>query len=360
MRIFFKLKHHRARAKKKSINYTGTGIPPSLILNNGGYRSGTLLGFAVREEIIMTHFLRKTRHFFLGTNTGKGFYSFYGQVGKEDSTRIFIIKGGPGTGKSTFMKKIGQEMLCREFPVEFAHCSSDSNSLDGLLLPSLGIALLDGTSPHVVDPRYPGAVDEILNFGDYWDEKAIREKKKNILQLTQTIDTCYSRVYSYLNAAAGIHREWSRTNRRLIRKDRLLTVIKDLQKKIFNRQKPTSKTGNIRRFFASSITPAGPFNFLANIFQEAEVLYVLEGAPGNGRDKIIETLLHLANDENFDVEVFHCALHPEKAEHLWFPGIRTGIVTSTLPHHYLAHETDHVIELQIRQSADTLSKQAVE
>src|SRR5690606_25242510 len=136
-----------------------------------------LFGFVVREEITMAQQLGKIKHFFLGTNTGQGFYSFYGQLGKEVSTRLFIIKGGPGTGKSTFMQKIGQEMLSRGFPVEFAHCSSDSNSLDGVLLPSLGIALVDGTSPHIVDPVYPGVVGEILNFGDFWDEKALREKK---------------------------------------------------------------------------------------------------------------------------------------------------------------------------------------
>lgn len=308
----------------------------------------------------MAHHLGKTKHFFLGTNTGKGFYSFYGQLGKEVGTHFFIIKGGPGTGKSTFMKKIGQEMLARGFPVEFAHCSSDSNSLDGLLLPSLGIALVDGTSPHVVDPIYPGAVDDILNFGDFWDEKAIREKKETILELAHLMGTCYSRVYSYLNAAAGIHREWSRTNRRLTQNDHLLTVIKDLQEKIFNRQKSTPKTGKIRHFFASSLTSAGPVNFLENIFQEADVLYILEGSPGNGQDEIIETLLHSANGQHFDVDLFHCALHPEKVEHLWLPEIRTGIVTSTPPHRYPAQKGDQVIALSNLQREDALSKQAAE
>lgn len=308
----------------------------------------------------MAQQLGKIKHFFLGTNTGQRFYSFYGQLGKEVSTRLFIIKGGPGTGKSTFMQKIGQEMLSRGFPVEFAHCSSDSNSLDGVLLPSLGIALVDGTSPHIVDPVYPGVVGEILNFGDFWDEKALREKKETILELTRLMSTCYSRVYSYLRAAAEIHREWSRTNRRLLRDDQLFTVSKELQEKIFNRQKPAPGTGKIRHFFASSLTPAGPVHFLENIFQEAEALYILEGALGHGQEEIVETLLHSAKSERWAVDVFHCALRPEKVEHLWFSGIRTGIVTSTPPHRYPASKGARVIELSRLQREDSLSTQAGE
>jgi len=34
--------------------------------------------------------------------------------------------------------------------VEYHHCSSDGNSLDGVALPDQGIALLDGTAPHRV------------------------------------------------------------------------------------------------------------------------------------------------------------------------------------------------------------------
>jgi len=38
-------------------------------------------------------------------------------------------------------------MVERGYDVEFMHCSSDNNSLDGVVIPSLKIALLDGTAP---------------------------------------------------------------------------------------------------------------------------------------------------------------------------------------------------------------------
>ena len=43
-------------------------------------------------------------HYYLGANSYYGFRSLYDKFVTEDDT-LFIIKGSPGSGKSTFMKK---------------------------------------------------------------------------------------------------------------------------------------------------------------------------------------------------------------------------------------------------------------
>ena len=49
------------------------------------------------------------RRYFLGANTAKGFFSVYEDFCKPDSGNfLYVIKGGPGCGKSSFMKKIGK------------------------------------------------------------------------------------------------------------------------------------------------------------------------------------------------------------------------------------------------------------
>jgi MoxR-like ATPase len=91
----------------------------------------------------------KIRHMFPGGNTSLGFFSYYDYIlSQDEATRIICIKGGPGVGKSTFMRKIGEEMQKRGYNVEFMHCSSDNNSLDGVVIPAIKVALLDGTAPH--------------------------------------------------------------------------------------------------------------------------------------------------------------------------------------------------------------------
>ena len=62
------------------------------------------------------------------------------------------------------MKTIGHEMVEKGYDVEFFHCSADPDSLDGVHIPALKLALIDGTSPHVIDPRFPGGFDESVNL----------------------------------------------------------------------------------------------------------------------------------------------------------------------------------------------------
>jgi hypothetical protein len=43
-------------------------------------------------------------------------------------------------------------MLEKGYDVEFHCCSSDNDSLDGIVIPSIRVAMLDGTAPHGVVP----------------------------------------------------------------------------------------------------------------------------------------------------------------------------------------------------------------
>ena len=76
-------------------------------------------------------------------NSYGGFVSHYRDCFAQE--RRYIIKGGPGCGKSTLMRRIAHEAEQRGLEVEYYDCSSDPDSLDGIVLPSLGIAMFDGT-----------------------------------------------------------------------------------------------------------------------------------------------------------------------------------------------------------------------
>ena len=45
--------------------------------------------------------------YFLGANSPTGFYSLYDQLlPPEQASAIYILKGGPGCGKSTMMRRV--------------------------------------------------------------------------------------------------------------------------------------------------------------------------------------------------------------------------------------------------------------
>ena len=53
----------------------------------------------------------KIRRMFPGGNTSEGFYSYFDNILGRDANRLYILKGGPGTGKSTIMRKFAEKAI---------------------------------------------------------------------------------------------------------------------------------------------------------------------------------------------------------------------------------------------------------
>ena len=176
----------------------------------------------------------KEINLFPGSNTSKGFYSFYRYILTQDNAnRILCLKGGPGTGKSSLMKKVGKYFFAKGYNIEYHHCSSDSNSLDGIVVKELNVAILDGTSPHIVDPITPGAVDEIINLGDALDIDKLTPHKKEIIALNREISKNFKRAYRFLGSAKYIHDDWSNINYESLDSTKISNLIQNLKNNIF-------------------------------------------------------------------------------------------------------------------------------
>lgn len=271
------------------------------------------------------------RHLFPGGNTPFGFHSYYNYIIPIDANRIFIMKGGPGTGKSTFMKKIGEAMVKQGYNVEFHHCSSDNNSLDGIVIPELKIAFIDGTAPHIVDPKNPGCVDEIIHLGDFWNEKRMVPNKQQVISCNKEIGLNFQRAYRYLSAAKSIYDDLSSIYTEALDMTQANKAGEELLEKILGDIK-TVGNGKIRKLFASAITPDGAVNYLESSVWNMKKCYAIGGEPGSGKSTILQKIINAAVIKGLDIEVFYCPLAPEKPDHIVIPSLDTAITTSTEPH----------------------------
>lgn len=87
--------------------------------------------------------------FFLGANSPAGFYSLYDQlIDPAEAAGVYILKGGPGCGKSTLMRLVAAQAEERGLKVEYIPCSGDPDSLDAVIFPERKAAIVDGTAPH--------------------------------------------------------------------------------------------------------------------------------------------------------------------------------------------------------------------
>ena len=130
------------------------------------------------------------KSYFAAANTFDGFISYFNDIfGKLK--KIYVIKGGPGTGKSQFMKQISRQAELQQYKVDHFYCSFDPNSLDGIIINN-DYAIIDGTAPHIYEPRIPGAVDEILDLSQFWDKDVLIENKSRLQELNEEKSRCFS------------------------------------------------------------------------------------------------------------------------------------------------------------------------
>ena len=148
---------------------------------------------------------KKTPTFFASANGFDGFVSYFGKIfDPYEYERIFILKGGPGTGKSTFLKTVVKAFENKDdASISVILCSSDPKSLDGVIIESKGrkIALLDGTAPHTTDPILPGAVEKMINLGEFWNETLLKNNTEIINNLSISKNNHYKNAYDYLSVA---------------------------------------------------------------------------------------------------------------------------------------------------------------
>lgn len=138
--------------------------------------------------------------YFAAANSGEGFVSYFGEVFREqDFEHIYIIKGGPGTGKSYFMRQVAKEAERQGEKVIYWYCSSDPDSLDGITV-GKRFAMVDGTSPHDMSCKTPGAVENIVDLGVFWSVPSLSKMRREIEKLNTEKVGFYKRGYRFLSA----------------------------------------------------------------------------------------------------------------------------------------------------------------
>lgn len=194
--------------------------------------------------------------YFLGNNCAQGFHSYFEALYDIRTIRhLYILKGGPGTGKSSFMKAVARRLLEKRHSVEIFPCSSDPDSLDAVMDCETGIALVNGTPPHTLEAQYPGAFHSILNMGDHIDEEKIAPAGPEIVASNCRLKAHFARCTRCLTAA----RQLTEDNAALLAGQVQAQRLFALARRIATREFPHNdmQTGHIFHRFLTGVTPQG-------------------------------------------------------------------------------------------------------
>ena len=266
--------------------------------------------------------------FFLGANSPRGFYSLYNQlIDPAKANAIYILKGGPGCGKSSLMRRVAQLAEEAGESVEYIQCSGDPDSLDAIVLQAHKTAIVDGTAPHVVEPVYPGAVESYVNLGDCYDHTALSGIRHQIMACMSGYKDCYKRAYHCLTAAAEIAEDM----RAILTTEALENKAAKRANGILGREirKRGNGSGQVTQRFLDAVSHQGTLTYYGTADTLCKRIYLLEDSFGLAH-LLLTHLLTGATSAGYDVIACPSPMAPDRLTHLLIPELSLAFL-SALP-----------------------------
>lgn len=273
--------------------------------------------------------------YFLGANSCEGFFSVFDKCYSADGEwQAFIIKGGPGTGKSSFMKYFAVNATNGGNKVLLCPCSSDPNSLDAVILPEKKIAVMDGTAPHIVEPAFPGACEKLLNFGDFWDDTKFKGNSSQIIETSLRNKALHKSVSRYMKAAGQLLSDSYKTALACTDRDKAVSFAKRIaQKLIPQRRELQNGTEWVR--FIGGITPVGVVSYSNTVLEETENTVIINDEYGSASNIIIEYVREYALKQGYEIITLKNPFLPTLlTDHIIIPELSLGFATENAYTHF--------------------------
>lgn len=273
----------------------------------------------------------QSARFFMGSNTADGFYSYFEDLqNPAHGDHLVLLKGGPGTGKSTLMKRLAADYAGFS---EQIHCASDPDSLDAVIFPAEHQIFVDATPPHALEPKHPLVVEELLDLAAKADIPAIQAKREEIVTLTGIISNYHRRFCSLLKSANLLYDN----NRALLTPYLNHEKLEKQTRRLMDRGFRRAAEGTESRRLLSAFTPKGLVRFSETVPLFCHNVLILHDEPRACAPLMLAMLRQHLLERGI---AFYSCYSPycahSELEALLVPSISFGMVTATkaLPYTY--------------------------
>ena len=273
--------------------------------------------------------------FFLGALAPSGFRGWFRAAADEPHQTPWLIKAGPGCGKSTLMRRL----LAAAPPApaggwnERLHCSSDPGSLDGVRLPGARALFLDATAPHTLDSKYPGAAERVLSLYDTLDAASLAAHRAGILALGARHAALMQQAAAHWALACALLQRRRALDAAALDADRLQRFTARLAARTMPRRRGAAP-GLQRHRLLSAPTPGKLTVFTATAPALAPAaLYALHDPCGAAAARMLAQLAEHARENGYEAILCHCPTDQGgKLDHLFIPERGLGFVTANRWH----------------------------
>ena len=270
--------------------------------------------------------------FFLGATTPAGFKGYFEPLRHEPGMQMYLIKSGPGCGKSTLMKRLARAAEQRGELTQRIHCASDPDSLDGVILPGQRRAIVDATAPHVVEPDAPGADEVVVSLYHTIDAEKLHLHTEEVKALFARNAILRSRAARYIASAGSLLLDSRRAEACCANFEKVRRYAKRLCTRLLPRLPDTARPGEELRLL-SAITPKGPVFYHGTVQALADRYIVFRDDYGAISRLLLELIRAEALARGYQIITCPCAMHPEdKIDHILIPELRLAFLTDNRWH----------------------------
>lgn len=271
--------------------------------------------------------------FFFGANNKQAYCSLYAELyNPYEEGKHLIIKGGPGTGKSTLMKKVADKFEKKGLYVERGYCSADPESLDVVYVPELNFSMFDGTAPHVFDPVMPGVNEHIVDLSVAWDKSYLALHSKEIAELTQSNKEMHKRASDFLSVASQLETQNVSLCNSFINREKAKRYAMRLANRLVPERKDRVR-GKLNKRFLSAITPDGIVVQYDSVVALSEKIVTIKDEFSAVAPFIADYVGEYALNMGYDVYKCYCPLFPLfKVEHIIIPELKVAVFTENSYH----------------------------
>lgn len=286
------------------------------------------------------------RHYYAGVYSSKGYYSLHSEALKQ-LTKIYVLDGPPGTGKSTLMRKAGLVLMDAGYSLDYIHTPLDQQSIEGVLFPELSIGIITNKWLEHVDPTEITGELVTIDFHPFINQESIVSNEEAINKLNDDLEDTINEVYKSFKAAKELHIKKEEIYLSMMNFDKANEVTEQLLQTIFERchSKYTDLATEISLFFGAA-TPEGPVNFIENLTADANRRVIIKGRPGSGKSTMMKKIVSKAKELGYSVAIFPCGFDPSSLDMVWIDELKTAVLDGTSPHEINPfRDVDEVVDM---------------
>ena len=278
----------------------------------------------------MTNIRTDSVDFFLGATTPAGFKGYFEPLRHEPGMQLYLIKSGPGCGKSTLMKHIAQAAEQKGERIEKIHCASDPDSLDGVIFPEKRQAILDATAPHTMEPDAPGADEVVVSLYHTINAAALHTHAEEVKALFARNTALRTRAARYIASAGSLLLDSRRAEACCSDFDKVRRYVKRLCARLLPR---TENSGSEELRLLSAVTPKGEVFYQGTVQALADKCIVFRDDYGAVSRLLLELIRAEALTRGYHLITCPCAMHPDdKIDHILIPELKLAFLTDNRWH----------------------------